>query len=101
MMFLLIVTLSSMLLAAIMSVIAWRIAAGERRRSEARIAALSAEIYAPVAPMAAAASAGRSGPRRAEIGLRGEPPRLAAVPQPRAVKRWDADLPLHAVTTPA
>ena len=50
MMFLLIVTLTSMLLAAIMSVMAWRIAGGERRRSEARVAALSAEIHgAPAA----------------------------------------------------
>ncbi len=45
MMFLLIVTLTSMLLAAIMSVIAWRIAGDERRRSEARVTALSAEIH--------------------------------------------------------
>lgn len=44
-MFLLIVTLMSMLLAAIMSVIAWRIALEERRRSEGRIAALAAEIH--------------------------------------------------------
>ena len=44
-MFLLIVTLMSMLLAAIMSVIAWRIASEERRRSEGRVAALAAEIH--------------------------------------------------------
>jgi len=49
MMFLLIVTLSSMLLAAIMSLVAWRMAAEERRRSEARVAALAAEIHAPIA----------------------------------------------------
>ena len=49
MMFLLIVTVTSMLLAAIMSAIAWRVAADERRRSEARVAALSAAIHdAPV-----------------------------------------------------
>jgi hypothetical protein len=46
MMFLLIVTVVSMLLAAIMSLIAWRISGEERRRSEARIAALAAEIHA-------------------------------------------------------
>ena len=45
MMVLLIVTVTSMLLAAIMSAIAWRIAGDERRRSDARVAALSAEIH--------------------------------------------------------
>src|ERR1700716_1245734 len=49
-MFLLIVTLMSMLLAAIMSVIAWRIAVEERRRSEGRIAALAAEIHGVATP---------------------------------------------------
>jgi len=46
MMFLLLVTLTSTLLAAIMSLVAWRIAGDERRRSEARIAALAADIHA-------------------------------------------------------
>lgn len=46
MMFLLIVTVTSMLLAAIMSTIAWRLAGDERRRSDARVAALAAEIHA-------------------------------------------------------
>jgi hypothetical protein len=45
-MFLLLVTVSSMLLAAIMSIVAWRIAVHERRRSEARVDALAAEIHA-------------------------------------------------------
>ena len=45
MMVLLIVTATSMLLAAIMSVAAWRIAGGERRRSDARVAALAAAIH--------------------------------------------------------
>ena len=90
MIFLLIVTVSSMVVAAIMSVIAWRLAAAERRRSEARIAALSAEIHAP-----ALAGTGTRNARRAEIGLRAEPPRLAAVPQPRSPQRWDEDLPLR------
>jgi hypothetical protein len=49
-MFLLIVTLMSMLLAAIMSVIAWRIALDERRRSEGRVAALAAEIHGVATP---------------------------------------------------
>ena len=49
-----IVTALSLLLAAIMSVIAWRMAGHERRRSNARIVALAAEIHddgyaAPVA----------------------------------------------------
>ena len=92
MIFLLIVTVSSMAVAAIMSVIAWRLAAAERRRSEARIAALSAEIHAP----AVAGTGTGKVLRRAEIGLRAEPPRLAAVPQPRPPQRWDNDLPLRA-----
>ena len=95
MMFLLIVTLSSIALAAIMSVIAWRLATEERRRSEARIAALSAEIHAPAAQARVASSAPRGPARRAEIGIRAEPPRLAAVPQPRPAPQWDADLPLR------
>ena len=45
MMFLVVVTLTSILLAAAMSVVAWRIAGDERRRSEARIAALAADIH--------------------------------------------------------
>ena len=53
--FLLLVTLTSLLLAAIMSLVAWRAAGDERRRSEARVAALAAEIHgaervAPFAP---------------------------------------------------
>src|SRR4051794_41808020 len=83
MIFLLIVTVSSIVVAAIMSVIAWRLAAAERRRSEARIAALSAEIHAP----AIAGTGTRNVARRAEIGLRAEPPRLTAVPPPRAAPR--------------
>jgi hypothetical protein len=43
--FLLIVTVASMLLAAMMSMVAWRLARDERRRSEARVAALAAEIH--------------------------------------------------------
>ena len=45
MLFLLLVTLISLLLAVIMSVIAWRVAGEERRRSEARVAALAADIH--------------------------------------------------------
>jgi flagellar basal body-associated protein FliL len=44
-MMLLLVTVISIALAAIMGLVAWRIAGEERRRSEARIAALAAEIH--------------------------------------------------------
>jgi hypothetical protein len=94
--FLLIVTLSSMLLAVVMSVIAWRLAAAERRRSEARVAALAEKIHAPSAAALAASSQQRSQMRGVEVGLRGEPPRLAAVRPPRPAPRWDDDLPLRA-----
>ena len=51
MMFLLSVTLASMLVAAIMSLVAWRVAGEERRRSDARVEALAAEIHGvPAAP---------------------------------------------------
>jgi hypothetical protein len=45
MMFLVLVTIVSMLLALVMSVIAWRVGKEERRRSEARVAALAADIH--------------------------------------------------------
>jgi hypothetical protein len=77
MIFLLIVTFTSMLLAAVMSMVAWRIAADERRRSDARVAALSMEIHdtAPPVPMPIAARSGEA--RHA------------------AVRRWDEDLELR------
>jgi len=99
---LLIVTLISMLLAAIMSVIAWRIAREERRRSEARVAALSAEIHASAAgqpPMVMPAQAG--GSRRADIGLRAEPTRLTFSATARSPRRWDDDLELRPATGPS
>jgi hypothetical protein len=78
---LLAVTVSSMLIAAIMSAIAWRIAAKERRRSDARIAALAADIHAqPAAPARAARS---SGAFRAELVRRAEPERLVSFPPQR------------------
>jgi hypothetical protein len=43
-MFLILVTLISLVLAVIMTVIAWRVSQEERRRSEARVAALAADI---------------------------------------------------------
>ena len=90
MMFLLIVTLSSMLLAAIMSLVAWRMAAEERRRSEARVAALAAEIHAPIA---AASSGQQPTAYRAEAGSRAETTRLASFPAARRAPRWDD--PIH------
>jgi len=45
MMFLLLVTVISIVLAAVMGIVAWRIGNEERRRSEARVAALAAEIH--------------------------------------------------------
>lgn len=71
-MLLLLVTLSSVLLAAVMSAIAWRLSYEERRRSEARVAALAAEIHgdvrigpAAVAQAFKAASSSQARPARA------------------------------------
>jgi len=55
---LLTVTLASMVLALVMSLIAWRVAREERERSNARVANLAAEIHS-VAPAAAAAGSRR------------------------------------------
>jgi hypothetical protein len=58
-MMLLLVTLTSMLLAAIMSVVAWRSSREERRRSDARIALLAADIHGePAAPAAVVEATG-------------------------------------------
>jgi hypothetical protein len=86
---LLLVTLTSMLLAAIMSLIAWRAAGDERRRSEARVAALAADIHgvervAPVGPSDDLELRPRSG------GSAGA--ELFAATQPRAGARWPAVL---------
>jgi len=89
--FLLVVTLTSMLLAAIMSVVAWRISGEERRRSEARVAALAAEIHDGVAAQSGVG-------RRAEIVIRSEPPRLRRVPATqRPPRHGDDDLQLRPV----
>jgi hypothetical protein len=68
---LLVVTLVSLVLAVVMSVIAWRVARGERGRADARIAALASDIQTAVA------SAG--GTRRAETVLRAVPTRAETV----------------------
>ena len=86
---LLLVTLTSMLLAAIMSLIAWRAAGDERRRSEARVAALAADIHgvervAPFGPSDDLELRPRSsGSAGAE---------LFAAAQPRPGARWPAVL---------
>ena len=85
MMLLLFVTLTSMLLAAVMSLVAWRIAGDERRRSEARIAALAAEIHGyDAAPPLSASDDLELRPRR------GTPAGadLFAASQPRSASRW-------------
>lgn len=84
MMFLLIVTLTSMLLAAIMSLIAWRIAGDDRRRSDARVAALSAEIH-EAEPVPAAIVAHTGAARRAD----------------RAGQPWETELELRPAGRPA
>ena len=99
MMFLLIVTATSLLLAVVMSVIAWRIAREEGRRSEARIASLAAEIHAaPGAPLAE--RSGDAGvPRRAEIRTSGGTVRLTSRPAPvGTANRWD-DLEMRPAAT--
>lgn len=54
---LVLVTLFSLVLAAVMTMLAWRLAREERRRSDARVAALAAEIHAdlPLSPAPRAA----------------------------------------------
>ncbi len=89
--FLLLVTATSMVVAVIIGVIAWRIAGEERRRSEARIAALAADIHA--APIVAA-DAGVT--RRADIGVRAEPARPASAPaRVSASWPWQDELELR------
>jgi len=50
MLFLLLITIMSMLLAAIMSAIAWHVGKEEQRRAAARIAALAADIHGDATP---------------------------------------------------
>ncbi len=85
----------SLALAAIMSVVAWRASRAERRRSEARIVALSAEIH-EAAPMASVAG---SAGRRVEIGIRGEPPRRFPASTASGPRTFMEDLPLRDALT--
>ncbi|MBI4485248.1 MAG: hypothetical protein HY655_04485 [Acidobacteria bacterium] len=85
---LLVITLLSAALAAVMSAIAWRVARQERLRAEARIATLAAEIHAePVeSTRPAPAAAPASWPEiaiRAEAPRRRERPARTPAPQPR------------------
>jgi hypothetical protein len=85
MMLLLFVTLTSMVLAAIMSLVAWRIAGDERRRSEARIAALAADIHGhDAAPSRGASDDLELRPRR----VVSTGPELFSAAQPHAGRRW-------------
>jgi hypothetical protein len=86
----------SLAVAAIMSVVAWRISRAERRRAEARIVALSAEIH-DEAPVASVAGSGSS---RVEIGIRGEPPRRFPSPAAIGPRSFIHDLPLRDTATP-
>jgi hypothetical protein len=86
----------SLALAAIMSVLAWRMSRAERRRAEARIVALSAEIH-DEAPMASVAGSGSS---RVEIGIRGEPPRRFPSPAAIGPRSFMDDLPLRDTARP-
>jgi hypothetical protein len=98
MMFLLVVTVTSMVLAGIMSVIAWRIAREERRRSEARIAALAADIHDDVAAVSL---------RRADAGVPGRAEGAVGAEEPSwgsgapvgtsfgATQRWHDELELR------
>jgi hypothetical protein len=69
---LIVVTFFSLTLAAIMSVVAWRLAREERRRSAARVAALAMEIHQTAS---ADDLAPQSSPRREPRGLGAGPPR--------------------------
>jgi len=94
MMFLLLVTVTSMAVAVIMGVIAWRIAGEESRRSAARIAALAAEIHA--APIAAVRTADAGMARRAEIGVRAEKARPSSeAARISSSQPWHDDLELR------
>jgi hypothetical protein len=88
-----IVTGLSLALAAIMSAVAWRVSRAERRRGEARIAVLSAEIHDDGSRAPVAATAGRP----VEIGIRGEPPRRYAFPPHGSRRSLSQDLPLRDV----
>jgi flagellar basal body-associated protein FliL len=89
MMLLLLVTLASMLLAVIMSLVAWRIAGDERRRSEARIAALAADIHGveTVVPRGPSDDLELRPLSRASTGAE-----LFTAAQPRSGSQWPAVL---------
>jgi hypothetical protein len=91
---LLVVTLVSMLLAIGMSAIAWHVSRKERRRADARVAALAADIEDAVA-----ATTARTMPRRAVVGLRGD---AAPVRSIRPAPAMSGDLFVaHDLSTPS
>jgi hypothetical protein len=90
------VTGLSVVLAVIMCAVAWRISRAERRRAEARIAALAAEIH----DERSLASVAASGGKRVEIGIRGEPPRRFPAPASTGPRSFLQDLPLREATSP-
>jgi hypothetical protein len=103
MMFLLVVTVTSMVLAGIMGVIAWRISREEGRRAEARIAALAADIHDLAAATSPAASVGTSESWDDELELRpaAAPPHQAlfSAAQPtRSGSRWPVVLGIGVLT---
>lgn len=90
---LLLVTLISMLLAVVMSAIAWRVSRDERRRTDARIDSLAADIHDAVEQAAVAA---QPMPRRVVAGLRGETAPIRSI---RPAMATSSDL--FAVSDPA
>ena len=90
MMFLLLVTVISIALAAVMGIVAWRIAREEARRSQARIAALAAEIHgADSLPLRVAANDLELRPRPASASS-GD--LFSTAGQAQASSRWPAVL---------
>lgn len=87
---LVIITFVSVAVAATTSVVLWRMLREERRRSEARVAALASEIHdregveLPLRPSREPIAVAMP-PRRAAIGVRAEPVRLQPVP-PRPIE---------------
>jgi len=87
---LLVVTVVSIVVAAAMSVVAWRARHEEQRRSSARVAALSAEVFADAPPPDRAVSIS---PARVPAAPRPEAPRLvrsaaaAAAPAPLYIRQ--------------
>ena len=85
-MMLLLVTMISIALAAIMGVVAWRIAGEEERRSQARVAALAAEIHGDGLPLRVVGNDFDLRPRAAGVAVAD----LFTVAQAQPASRWPA-----------